>query len=91
MWKFLNFRCRYLSRKDNFTKMDTSNGIVSNSKTLTNYFNVYFISVSRDLTHSIRDLKNSPLQFMGESSVVSMFVTPCCPADVEKVILSKAE
>ena len=89
-WKFLNSICRNSSRKDNFTKIDTSNGIISDSKAIANYFNDYFISVGRDLTQSIPDLNESPLQFMGERSPVSMFVTPCSSFDVEKVILSMA-
>ena len=54
--KFLNSICRNSSRKDNFTKIDTSNGIISDSKAIANYFYDFFIPVDRDLTQSIPDL-----------------------------------
>ena len=65
-WKILNSICRNSSRKDNFTKIDTSNGIISDPKAMANYFNDYFISVGRDLTQSIPDLNDSFWQLMGE-------------------------
>ena len=85
-WKFLNLICRNSSRKDNFTKIDTSKGIISDSKAMANYFIDYFISVGRDLIQAIPDLNVSPLHFMGERSLVSMFVNLCNSADVEKLI-----
>ena len=57
---------------------------------MANYFNDYFISVGRDLTRSIPVLNDSPLQFMGERSPVSMSITSCSSVDVKKVILSMA-
>ena len=55
---------------------------------MANYFNDYFISVGRDLTKSIPDLNDTPLQFLRERSPVSMFVTPYSSVDVKKVSLS---
>ena len=57
---------------------------MSGSKAIANYFNDYFISVGSDLTQSIPDLYDSPLQFIGERSPVSVFVTPCSSVDVKK-------
>ena len=42
------------------------------------------MSVGRELTQSLPDLSNSPMQHMGGRSLGSLLVTTCKSSDVEK-------
>ena len=89
-WKIHVSICQNSSRQDNVTKIDAINGIISDSKAMANYFNKYFMSVGRDLPQCVPSLNDSPLYFMRDRSLVSMFVTSCSSAEVDKVFLSMA-